>query len=62
MVLFDQLNSEDFNCIVKLTEFGSHVVLVHELNSKDFNCIQPEKTYGNRITCGNCSSAEFCRH
>ena len=41
MVLARYLNCKDFNCIqaVKLTEIGSHVVLVHQLNSKEFNCI-----------------------
>ena len=41
MVLVDQLNSKNFNCIksVKRTEIGSHVILVHQLNFKDFNCI-----------------------
>ena len=45
MVLVDQLNSKDFNCIqaVKLTEIRSHVVLVPQLNSKDFNSIQAVK-------------------
>ena len=41
MVLVDQLNSKNFNCIkaVKGTEIGSHVILVHKLNFKEFNCI-----------------------
>ena len=61
MVLVRQLNSKDFKCIkaVKRTAIRSHVVLVHQLISKHFNCIQVAKTYGNRITCGASSSAEF---
>ena len=39
MVLVHQLNSKDVNCIqaVKVTEIGSHVVVVRQLNSKVLN-------------------------